>query len=138
MTLGDVAEVKLAEGPATIKSEKGMLRNYVRFNLRGREVLRMVAEAQQRVAERVPLPEGVFLKWTGQYEHQARARRTLWIVAPLVLLSILGILWVTYRDVMDALLIVPARIVTPRRGIDMSAQGRAKRRPGLRGYVVTW
>ncbi|MFM2094292.1 MAG: Cation efflux system protein CusA, partial [Planctomycetota bacterium] len=108
VTLGDVADVKLAEGPATIKSEKGLLRNYVRFNIRGREVLSMVAEAQQRVAERVPLPEGVFLEWTGQYEHQARARRTLWIVAPLVLLSIFGILWATYRDLMDALLIVPA------------------------------
>ena len=90
------------------RSEKGLLRNYVRFNVRGREVLSMVAEAQQRVAERVKLPEGVFLEWTGQYEHQARARRTLWIVAPLVLLSIFSILWVTYRDFMDALLIVPA------------------------------
>jgi Cu(I)/Ag(I) efflux system membrane protein CusA/SilA len=108
--LGQVADIAISEGPASIKSENGSLRNYVRLNVRGRDAEDFVREARQIVAQKVALPAGVRLEWTGQFEHQARAKTTLWLVAPLVLLVILGILYFTYRDLADALLVVPAVI----------------------------
>lgn len=106
--LGQVAELSITEGPASIKSENGWLRNYVRFNVRGREVLSFVEAARLRIAAQVELPPGVFLEWTGQFEHQQRARHTLWLVCPVVLGLILAILYATFRDYSDSLLILPA------------------------------
>ncbi|HEX7446350.1 MAG TPA: efflux RND transporter permease subunit, partial [Pirellulales bacterium] len=106
--LGDVAEVRLAEGPASIKSENGLLRNYVRLNVRGRSAVTFVDEARRAVAERVRLPEGVYVEWTGQFEHDVRSLRTLAWVLPLVVALILAILFWTYRDLADALLMLLA------------------------------
>ena len=106
--LGQVAHIAIGEGPASIKSENGRLRNYVRLNVRGRDALDFVRQARQIIAEKVPLPRGVHLEWTGQFEHQSRARTRLWLVAPLVLVVILAILYFTYHDLADALLVVPA------------------------------
>ena len=108
--LGQVANIAISEGPASIKSENGSLRNYVRLNVRDRDAEDFVREARQIVAQKVSLPAGVRLEWTGQFEHQVRAKARLWLVAPLVLVVILGILYFTYRDLADALLVVPAVI----------------------------
>jgi Cu(I)/Ag(I) efflux system membrane protein CusA/SilA len=106
VTLDEVAEIHVGEGPATIKSENGWLRNYVRMNVRGRDVVPFVEQAQRVVAAQVKLPPGVFLEWTGQFEHSLQARRTLLILMPVVLLVILVLLYLTYRDWSDALLMV--------------------------------
>jgi Cu(I)/Ag(I) efflux system membrane protein CusA/SilA len=106
--LGEVAEIRIVTGPATIKGEDGMLRNYVRLNVRGRDVAGFVEEARRAVASRVSLPPGVAVGWTGQFEHEARARRTLTVVLPLVLALIFSVLYWTYRDLTDALLMLLA------------------------------
>jgi Cu(I)/Ag(I) efflux system membrane protein CusA/SilA len=104
--LSEVAEVRIAEGPATIKSENGLLRNYVRANVRGRGAGEFVEEARRAIAARVELPAGVYLEWTGQFEHEERARQTLLLILPLVLGLIFLVLWLTYRDLADAALIM--------------------------------
>jgi Cu(I)/Ag(I) efflux system membrane protein CusA/SilA len=106
--LSAVADVRLTEGPASIKGENGLLRNYVRLNVRGRDASQFVAAARQAVAARVALPDGVFVEWTGQFEHEARARQTLTVAVPVVVLLIFLVLWWTYRDLMDALLMLLA------------------------------
>jgi Cu(I)/Ag(I) efflux system membrane protein CusA/SilA len=106
--LGDVADVRIAEGPATIKSENGLLRNYVRLNVRGRESGEFVEEARRVVAARVELPPGVYLEWTGQFEHEQRARDTLLVILPIVLALIFLVLWATYHDLADAVLMMLA------------------------------
>ena len=106
--LAEVADVRIVEGPATIKGEDGMLRNYVRLNVRGRGVVDFVEEARRVVASRVRLPTGVSVAWTGQFEHEARARRTLASSCPLVLALIFAVLYWTYRDLADALLMLLA------------------------------
>jgi Cu(I)/Ag(I) efflux system membrane protein CusA/SilA len=106
--LAAVATVGITEGPAAIKGENGLLRNYVRLNVRGRDAGEFVAAARQAVASRVALPQGVFVEWTGQFEHEARARHTLQIVVPLVVLLIFAVLWWTYRDLADAALMLLA------------------------------
>ncbi|MFO0848559.1 MAG: efflux RND transporter permease subunit [Gemmataceae bacterium] len=106
--LSAVADVRITEGPAAIKGENGLLRNYVRLNVRGRDAEEFVAAARQAVAARVRLPDGVFCEWTGQFEHQARARRTLTVAVPAVVLLIFLLLWRTYRDLADAALMLLA------------------------------
>ena len=99
---------KFVEGPAAIKSENGLLRNYVRLNVRGRDEAEFVEEARQVVASRIALPPGVFVEWTGQFEHLAHARSTLTVVVPLAIGLIMLLLYWTYRDAADALLMLLA------------------------------
>jgi Cu/Ag efflux pump CusA len=101
--LSEVADVRIVEGPAMIKSENGRLRNYVTLNVRGdRDIAGFVEEAQRVVAEKVKLPSGVHLEWSGEFEHQVRAAKTLRIIFPVVILLIFLILYLTYKDVADA------------------------------------
>lgn len=106
--LSSVADVRLAEGPASIKGENGLARNYVRLNVRGRDDGEFVEVARQAVASQVRLPEGVTVEWTGQFEHAARARRTLFVAVPAVVGLIFLLLWWTYRDLADAVLMLLA------------------------------
>jgi Cu(I)/Ag(I) efflux system membrane protein CusA/SilA len=100
--LGAVADVRIAEGPAMIKSENGRLLNYVTLNVRGRDTVGFVDEAKRVVSEKVQLPEGVHLEWSGEFEHQVRAAKTLRFVFPAVIVLIFVILYLTYKDLADA------------------------------------
>jgi Cu(I)/Ag(I) efflux system membrane protein CusA/SilA len=106
--LGKVARVNIVEGPAMIKSENGRLLNYVTLNVRGRDIVGFVDEAQRVVAEKVSLPEGIHIEWSGEFEHQVRAARTLRFVFPAVIVLIFVILYLTYRDLADAALMMLA------------------------------
>lgn len=104
--LQSVATVQITEGPATIKSENGWLRNYVRLNVRNRDPLEFVEEARRVVAARLKPPQGIFVEWTGQFEHATETRRTLMILMPVVVLLIFMILLATYQDVADAAMVL--------------------------------
>ena len=103
-----VATVRIVEGPAVIKSEDGRLLNYVTMNVRGRDAVGFVEEAKRVVAQKVKLPEGVHVEWAGEFEHQERAARTLKIVFPIVIALIFLILYFTYHDLADAVLMMLA------------------------------
>jgi Cu(I)/Ag(I) efflux system membrane protein CusA/SilA len=107
--LAEVADVRVVEGPAMIKSENGRLRNYVTLNVRGdRDIVGFVEEAQRVVADKVNLPAGVHLEWSGEFEHQVRAARTLRLIFPAVIVLIFIILYLTYKDLADAALMMLA------------------------------
>ncbi len=106
--LSDVADIKIVEGPSVIKSENGMLRSYVQLNVRDRDIVGFVEEAQRAVAQNVKMPPGFYLEWSGQFEHQVRAKKTLEVIFPLVVLLIFVILFMTFNDIKDALLIILA------------------------------
>jgi len=84
------------------------LRSYVQLNVRDRDIVGFVEEAQQVIAEKVKLPTGFFIEWSGQFEHQVRAKKTLQVIFPMVVLLIFVILFMTFNDVRDALLIILA------------------------------
>jgi len=108
--LGQLAEIRQVAGPAMISGENGLLVVAVLLNVRGRDVGSFVEEARRIVAERVPLPPGSYIEWSGQYENEVRARQRLQIVIPLVLAVIYMLLYLTYRSFLDAaqvLLAVP-------------------------------
>ena len=92
------------EGPSTITREWGQRRITVACNVRGRDMGSFVAEARRKVAEKVQLPPGRYhIEWGGQFENLERARTRLLIVVPLALVLIFGLLYLTYRNVVDAL-----------------------------------
>jgi len=104
--LSMLADVRVVEGPAMIKSENGMLRSYVQLSVRDRDMVGFVEEARRAVDQRVKLPQGMHIEWSGEFENQVRARKTMQIIFPAVLLLIFVILYLTYNDVIDALLMM--------------------------------
>ncbi|MFO0849943.1 MAG: efflux RND transporter permease subunit [Gemmataceae bacterium] len=106
--IASVADVRIVEGPAVVKSENGRLLNYVTLNVRGRDAVGFVEEARRVVEQKVKLPEGVHVEWAGEFEHQERAAQTLKVVFPAVILVIFLILYLTYRDFADAVLMMLA------------------------------
>src|SRR5204863_423248 len=78
------------------------------LNVRGRDSVGFVEEAKRVVAQKVQLPEGVYVEWSGEFEHQVRASRTLLFVIPVVLALIFVILYLTYKDLWDSILMMMA------------------------------
>jgi Cu(I)/Ag(I) efflux system membrane protein CusA/SilA len=106
--LSQIADVHIVQGPSMIKSENGLLRSYVQLNVRDRDIVGFVDEAQRVVAEKVKLPPGMYLEWSGQFEHQVRSKRTIMVIFPIVVLTIFALLYLTYNDLWDALLMMLA------------------------------
>jgi Cu(I)/Ag(I) efflux system membrane protein CusA/SilA len=102
--LSEVADLRIVPGPSMIKSENGRLRSYVQLNVRGRDIVSFVEEARRAVNAQVKLPPGVSVDWGGQFEHQVSAQKRLTIVFPVVVAIIFLILFLTYRDVADTLM----------------------------------
>lgn len=106
VTLEQVADVRVVEGPSMIKSENGLLRAYVQAGVRDRDLVGFVEEARRVVADQVELPTGMYIEWTGEFEHALRARKTLQVVFPAVIAVIVLILYLTYKSWIDALLMM--------------------------------
>src|SRR5205807_9189446 len=104
--LAAVADVRVVEGPSMIKSENGLLRAYVQCLVRDRDEVGFVEEAQRLVAEKVKLPAGMYLEWTGTFEHQVRAQKTLRLVFPAVIATIMLILYLANKSWTDAFLMM--------------------------------
>jgi copper/silver efflux system protein len=100
--LAQLAEIRTVDGPTMISSENGLLRGTVLLNVRGRDVGGFVDEAKEAIARQVQLPTGYYVAWSGQYENQQRARQTLMIVIPIVLVVIFGLLYITYHSLLEA------------------------------------
>lgn len=76
--MGELAELKLVNGPAMIRDENGMLAGYVYVDIEGRDIASYVAEAKKVVAEKVKRPAGYDVVWSGQYENMVRVSQRLW------------------------------------------------------------
>ena len=102
-----VANIQVVEGPAMIKSENGRLRNYVTLNVRDRDIVGFVDEARQAVKpiEASLAGTGMSIEWSGEFENQVRARQTLAVIFPMVILVILFLLYVTFHKMLDTLLV---------------------------------
>jgi cobalt-zinc-cadmium resistance protein CzcA len=104
--LGQIARVEASEGASFIY--RGDLQRYVpvRFSVTGRDLQGAVAEAKQRVAEEVHLPEGIHLEWAGEYGELQAANRRLAIVVPIALILIMGILFAATQSLIDTLVVM--------------------------------
>jgi Cu(I)/Ag(I) efflux system membrane protein CusA/SilA len=104
--LGLVADIRFETGPAMITDENGSLQGVVFVDVAGRDLGGYVEEAKRVVAERVKLPPGYRLSWTGQYEYLLRAQDRLIVVVPLTLLIIFVLLYLNFRSVPKTLIVL--------------------------------
>jgi cobalt-zinc-cadmium resistance protein CzcA len=103
--LGAVAALDTVEGPVRIMHENASRFAVVQSNVRGRDLVGFVAEAQQKVAASVPLPGGYRLEWGGQFENQQRATARLALVVPVSLLLVVLLLFGTLGSLRQAFLV---------------------------------
>ncbi len=105
LPLNRVARIVETEGPATINREWSKRRITVQCNVRGRDVAGFVAEARQRIAQHVRLPEGYTIEWGGQFENMERANRRLMFVVPMSLALIFMLLFFSLGLLRDVLIV---------------------------------
>ncbi|MBI1767161.1 MAG: efflux RND transporter permease subunit [Bacteroidetes bacterium] len=105
--LSAIADLKTVEGPPMINSENAMLRGTVLFNVRGRDMGSVVNEAKQRIEDRFKkLPNGYFIEWSGQYEHQVSAQKRLSLIIPIVLVIICFVLYFTFKSFREVIIVL--------------------------------
>ncbi|MBL7992337.1 MAG: efflux RND transporter permease subunit [Candidatus Kapabacteria bacterium] len=100
--LSYLADIRVVSGPSMINSEHGSLRAVVFMNARGRDMGGVVEDAQRAISEKLKLPAGYSVEWSGQYEHKIRADRTIKIIMPVVFLLIFVLLYFTLKDYVEA------------------------------------
>jgi heavy metal efflux system protein len=104
IALGDLGEVKLESGAAYIYRENNQRFVPIKYSVRGRDLGSTVAEAQERVTQKVSTPEGYSVEWTGEFGALVEAKKRLSFIVPLSLLLILMLLYSLFNSVRDSFL----------------------------------
>jgi len=104
--LGQVAKVKLVQGPASIRTENAQITAYIFVDARERDLGSYVADAKKAVAASVQFPAGYYAVWSGQFEFYERAKKRLAVVVPLTLLIILLLLYLNFRRMTETLIVM--------------------------------
>ena len=104
--LGDVANIRINDGPPMLKSENARLSGWVYVDIRGRDLSSAVHDMQAAVAKQVKLPTGYSISWSGQFEYLERATAKLKVVVPATLLIIFVLLYLTFKRFDEAALIM--------------------------------
>ena len=104
--LGDVTSIVITDGPPMIRSENARLSGWVYVDVRGVDLLTAVRAMQERVREQVALPPGYAVGWSGQFEYLERASERLMTVVPLTLLVIFLLLYLAFRSMAEAVLLM--------------------------------
>jgi cobalt-zinc-cadmium resistance protein CzcA len=104
--LGQLADIREVEGPVQISRQDGIRRIGIEMNISGRDIGSFVAEAKKKIAQNVQLPPGYYLTWGGQFENQERAMNRLMIIGPIAVGMILLLLFLTFRSIRLALLVI--------------------------------
>ena len=100
--VSELADIALVQGPSMLRDENGFLAGYVFVDIAGRDLGGYVEDAKKVVAERVPLPTGYTLQWSGQYENMQRVRERLKLVVPITLLLIFVLLYANTKSAFKA------------------------------------
>jgi Cu(I)/Ag(I) efflux system membrane protein CusA/SilA len=106
IALSAVASLAISDGPPMVRSENARLAGWIYVDIRDRDLGSVVSDARRAVVGQVKLPPGVSLAWSGQFEYLERARERLTLVVPFVILVIVLLLYLTFRRMGEALLIM--------------------------------
>jgi copper/silver efflux system protein len=106
--VSQLADIKLVSGPSMIRDENAMLNGYVYVDVAGRDVGSYVEEAKKVVLEKIKLPAGYALEWSGQYEAMERVKKRLFVVVPLTVFLIMMLLYLNTRSGVKTMLIMLA------------------------------
>ncbi len=104
--LAQLAQIRFAGGPPMIKSENALLNSLVYVDIRGRDIGSYVDEARTLLDQRLEMPTGYRLEWSGQFEAMERANRTLRVVVPITLAIIFLLLYINFRSVIESLIVM--------------------------------
>ena len=101
-----VADIRIVKGPPSIKSENARKNAWIYVDIRGIDVGTYVKMAQQAVREKVKLPPGYSMVWSGQYEYMVRAQKRLMIVVPMTLVIIFLLLYFNFKNITESLIVM--------------------------------
>ncbi|WP_074743643.1 efflux RND transporter permease subunit [Nitrosospira multiformis] len=104
--LGQLAQVKLLQGPPSIRTENALLSAYIFVDIRDRDIGSYVAEAQQAVREQVRFPPGYYATWSGQFEYMERAVEKLKVVVPLTVLIVFLLVYLNFHRLTETLIVM--------------------------------
>ena len=104
--LEEVADIRVESGPGMIKTENARLNGWTYIDIEGRDLGSYVVEAQKAVAEKLKLPAGYSVSWSGQYEYMVRAKEKLATVVPVTLVIIVLLLYLNFRNFTEVLIII--------------------------------
>ena len=114
IALGDVANISIEDGPATIKSENSRINGWVLVDIENTDVGSYVDRAMARVSKELELPPGYSISWSGQYEYMLRAKQKLTYVVPFTLVIIALLLFLNFQrfaEIAVLLSILPLALV---------------------------
>ncbi|TFF36360.1 efflux RND transporter permease subunit [Mucilaginibacter psychrotolerans] len=106
ISIKEISTIKKLTGPAFIFRDNNSRYIAVKFSVRGRDLGSTIAEAQQKVGDKVKLDQGYSFTWNGEFENQIRASNTLAHVVPICLLVIFLLLYITFGNAKDAFLVI--------------------------------
>lgn len=106
--LSELARINIASGPAMIRNENGLLTGYVYVDLAGRDAGSYVSEANQLLKERLHLPAGYSIGWSGQYEVMERVKERLKLVVPATALLICLLLYLNTKSMVKTMIVLLA------------------------------
>jgi Cu(I)/Ag(I) efflux system membrane protein CusA/SilA len=106
LVLADVSDVRITDGPPMLRSENARLSGWVYVDIRGRDLKSAVQDMQRIVSDKVKLPPGYSVSWSGQFEFLERATAKLKLVVPFTLLIIFVLLYMTFQRFDEALVIM--------------------------------
>jgi Cu(I)/Ag(I) efflux system membrane protein CusA/SilA len=106
--LEQLADIRLTLGPAMIRNENGMLSGYVYVDMAGRDIGGYVRDAKKAVRDKIKLPAGYSLSWSGQYEYMERVAKRLMILIPATLFIIFLIYYFNFKSIIAVIFIMLA------------------------------
>jgi cobalt-zinc-cadmium resistance protein CzcA len=134
-----VAKIELRDGPAQISRESAKRRVVVGANVEGRDLAGFVAEVERRIAEEIKLPEGFYFVFGGQFENMERAMSTLTIIVPITVAAIFFLLFMLFKSLKLATLII---LVLPFASIGgvvgLAVTGEYLSVPASVGFIALW
>ena len=106
VSLSTLVEAELVEGPVSVKREQGRRFVVVMSNVKDRDLVSFVEEAQLKIGDSISLPTGYHMEWGGEFENQQRAARRLMLVVPVAVVLIFLLLFSTFRSIVQAGLVL--------------------------------
>lgn len=104
--LGQLAKIKLEQGPPSIRTENTLLSAYIFVDVRDRDIGSYIADAQRAVREQVQFPQGYYATWSGQFEYMQRAAEKLKIVVPLTIFMVFVLVYLNFGRFTETLIVM--------------------------------
>ena len=139
VALDSLAKIEVADGPAQVSRESAKRRIVVGINVKDRDLGGFVAELQAAVGAQVPMPEGYYLVWGGQFENLERALGHLKVIVPVTIAAIFFLLFLLFNSLRFAALIITVLPFASIGGvIGLAVTGEYLSVPASVGFIALW